>query len=121
VRRLFLTGVLAAGLMASQGQAAENRCGWVENPTPGNYWLTDRDGSFTILTQGSDVEPAGIDLMPDFSAGEFMKTNGNYGNACACMSVDVDKAEMRVTKIYSVKQLALAQCRNDRKLPKPAM
>jgi Protein of unknown function (DUF4087) len=121
MKALILTGAVIAGLLASPSFAAENRCGWVENPTPGNYWLTDRDGSFTILTQGSDLEPAGVDLMPDFSAGEFMKTNGNYGNACACMSVDVDKAEMRVTQIHSVRQLALAKCQNDKKLPKPAM
>lgn len=121
MKALILTGAVIAGLLANPGFAAENRCGWVENPTPGNYWLTDRDGSWTILTQGSDVEPAGVDLMPDFSAGEFVKTNGNYGNACACMSVDVDKTEMRVTQIHSVRQLALAKCQNDKKLPKPAM
>ncbi len=117
----FLMGLVATILMASPALSAENRCGWVENPTPGNYWLTDRAGSWTILTQGSDVEPKGVDLLPDFSAGEFVKTNGSYGNACACMSVVVDRQEKRITQILSVKQLALSKCRNDRKLPKPAM
>lgn len=117
----FLALVLAAGAgaLASQAMAAENRCGWVQNPTPGNYWLDDRDGSWTILTQGSDLEPDGIDNMPDFSAGPFMKTNGYYGYACACMSVETDAAEMRITEIRSVKQLPLSKCKNDRTLPKP--
>ncbi|MGE6740804.1 DUF4087 domain-containing protein [Allorhizobium pseudoryzae] len=107
------TGLLAAPAMA------ENRCGWVQNPTPGNYWLDDRDGSWTILTQGSDLEPDGIDNMPDFSAGQFVQTNGYYGYACACMSVETDAAEMRITEIRSVKQLPLSKCKNDRTLPKP--
>ncbi|MCO5730237.1 DUF4087 domain-containing protein [Rhizobium sp. SSA_523] len=110
---------LGVGLAALPAEAAQNRCGWVQNPTPGNYWLDDRDGSWTILTQGSDVEPTGIETLPDFSAGDFVKTNGNYGYACACMSVETDRAGMRITGIRSVKQLPLAKCSNDRSLPKP--
>ena len=119
MKKRLVIGMLVAGFSGGSAIAAENRCGWVQNPTPGNYWLDDRDGSWTILTQGSDVEPAGVDRMPDFSAGEFVKTNGYYGYACACMSVETDKAEKRITEIHSVKQLALAKCRNDRALPKP--
>jgi hypothetical protein len=33
--------------------AEENRCGWFSNPTPGNAWLKDRDGEWTIGTQGN--------------------------------------------------------------------
>ena len=30
----------------------EMRCGWFSNPTPGNVWLYDRDGEWTIEVQG---------------------------------------------------------------------
>ena len=31
---------------AADQSAAKTRCGWFENPAPGNAWLTDRDGEF---------------------------------------------------------------------------
>lgn len=112
--------IFAAALAAANtASSAENRCGWIVNPTPGNYWLDDKEASWTIMTQGSDVEAKGAEKMPDFSAGEFVKTNGYYGYACTCMSVDVNKTEKRITQIHSVKQLALARCKNDKSLPKP--
>ena len=36
--------LILAGLATAS--AAENRCGWLVNPTPGNWWLTDRDGTW---------------------------------------------------------------------------
>ncbi|WP_348530057.1 DUF4087 domain-containing protein [Rhizobium sp. RU35A] len=78
-------GLVLATLLAGPADAAEKRCGWVQNPTPGNFWLDDREGSWTILTQGDRAEPEGIDALPDLSAGEFVETNGHYGYACACM------------------------------------
>ena len=111
------TAALALTALFLPAQAAERRCGWLHNPTPGNYWLTDRDGSWTLLTQGSDVEPTGIENLPDLSAGEYVRTNGNYGYACACMSVDVDLAENRIIALHSVEQIALARCTNDAALP----
>ena len=118
--KLHLVIAFAATLAAAgTASSAENRCGWIVNPTPGNYWLSDKEASWTIMSQGSEVEPKGAENMPDFSAGEFVKTNGYYGYACTCMSVDVNKAEKRITQIHSVKQLALAKCKNDKSLPKP--
>lgn len=117
----------AAGLLAalltlgatSAFAAPENRCGWIENPTPGNYWLTDAEASWTLTTQGSDQEPAGMDKVGDISAGDYATTNGNYGYACACMKVDTDPAEKRITAIHSFRQLKLDKCRKDAALPKP--
>ena len=31
---------------SAKAALAETRCGWVVNPTPGNWWLNDRDGSW---------------------------------------------------------------------------
>jgi hypothetical protein len=111
---------------ASTLLAEENRCGWIQNPTPGNYWLDDRDGSWMLLAQGSQEEPVGMENMPDFSAGDFVKTNGYYGYACGCMKVETERSSNygdsfigRITAIYSVKQLPIGKCSNDKTLPKP--
>ena len=117
-RILALAAAVAATLAhVSTAEAAENRCGWLHNPTPGNYWLTDRDASWTILTQGSDIEPDGIENLPDISAGDYVRTNGNYGYACACMGVEVDSGEARILAIRSFRQLPISQCRNDASIP----
>ena len=35
---------------------AEERCGWLENPTPGNWWLKDAHAFWIIATQGGPVQ-----------------------------------------------------------------
>ncbi|AXV15367.1 DUF4087 domain-containing protein [Neorhizobium sp. SOG26] len=111
--------LLAAATLAalpSLAQAAETRCGWISNPTPRNWWLDDRDKTWVIMTQGpDDQEPEGMDLIPDISEKEYVRTNGNYGYACACLSVETDGDE-RITSIISFRQLKLSQCRNDKAL-----
>jgi hypothetical protein len=47
-----------------------------------------------------------------------VRTNGNYGYACACMSVETDGKE-RITKVLSFRQLKLAKCRADKALKFP--
>ncbi len=110
-------GIVAALVFPTLSLAAETRCGWLDNPTPRNWWLQDKDKSWTIMTQDPDRPdgPEGMDLIPDLSQGEFVELNGHYGYACACMSVETDGDE-RITKILSVQQLKLAQCQNDRAL-----
>ncbi|HEY5720745.1 MAG TPA: DUF4087 domain-containing protein [Allosphingosinicella sp.] len=98
--------------------AAGRRCGWLHNPTPANWWLVDRDGQWILGTQG--LEPvAGMDDMPDMSAGEWVETNGSYGYGCACIDMEVDPATGDVLRISNAAPRPLAQCRSDRKLPKP--
>jgi len=104
--------------MASSALAAETRCGWLQNPTPGNWWLDDAENTWTIMTQGSDDEPEGMDLIPDISEHDYVKSNGNYGYACACMSVETD-GEEHITRILSFRQLKLAKCQNDKALKFP--
>ena len=99
-------------------QAAENRCGWIDNPTPGNWSLEDRDGSWPLHSQGSDEELEGMDLIPDISERDYVRTNGNYGYACGCMTVETDEDGETITRILGFKQLKIAQCRNDRTLPR---
>lgn len=117
MKRLALTSIVITMLSALHAHAAENRCGWVENPTPGNWWLTDADGQWSIMTQGGH-EAAGMDLIGDISAGDYVATNGNYGHACGCMQVDTD-GQSAIARIMSFRQLPLAKCENDASLPAP--
>jgi hypothetical protein len=98
--------------------AAARRCGWLHNPTPGNWWLTDREGEWILATQGGE-EAAGMEEMPDMSALDWKKTNGHYGYGCACLTITADPATRRVIRFKAPTPLRLAQCRSDRALPKP--
>jgi hypothetical protein len=71
-----------------------------------------------MATQGAS-QAAGMDLVPDISEREFVRTNGYYGYACGCLRGDFDPREHRVAVILSVRQQALAVCSRDRSLPKP--
>ena len=104
----------APKLIAASGR----RCGWLHNPTPANWWLTDRDGQWILGTQGREPV-AGMDEMPDMSSGEWVESNGSYGYGCACMDMEVDPASGDVLRISAASPKPLAQCRNDRKLPSP--
>jgi hypothetical protein len=114
-----IAGLLSAALClhALPAHAAEeNRCGWFSNPTPGNAWLKDRDGEWTVGIQGN-YEAEGD--WPEFKRGQWVVTNGSsYGYGCACMRVTTDSESMRVLTIKSARALPLATCRNDRRLGK---
>jgi hypothetical protein len=101
-----------------QAKASARRCGWLHNPTPGNWWLVDSDGQWILGTQGGHQAP-GLHEMPDMSAGEWVEANGHYGYGCACMDVATDPATGHVTQVTRAESKPLAQCRADRKLPSP--
>jgi hypothetical protein len=125
MNRKFLTIVsliFTAGL-ALPAYGTEKRCGWLYNPTPANWWLTDRDGTWIISTQGGR-QAQGLELVK-FFGGElerknFVATNGNYGYYCACMNVSTTSrnGEKRITRIFSGEQVTLKQCRQDPALPR---
>ena len=94
------------------------RCGWLHNPTPGNWWLVDRDGEWILGMQGGDQAP-GLDEMPDMSAVDWEETNGHYGHGCACLTLTVDPASRKVTRVADAAPKPLGQCRADKALPKP--
>ncbi|MFN3927547.1 MAG: DUF4087 domain-containing protein [Pseudanabaenaceae cyanobacterium] len=105
--------------------ARETRCGWLHNPTPGNWWLVDRHGLWVINTQGG-AQAAGLDLVK-FYEGELARRNfvslhpqSGYGYLCACMRVTTNKNSnpKRITRIWSGEQVPLQQCRQDPALPR---
>lgn len=115
MRALMIGLALATMLIGSA--AAERRCGWIVNPTPGNWWLTDRQGQWIMAVQGGR-EARGMDLLPDFSEREWVRTGGSsYGYGCACL--DVRTRSGAITRILSVRQLTLRKCRADARLPRP--
>ena len=114
---LFALALLAFPQLAF---AKENRCGWIQNPTPGNYWLDDSEGMWVLMTQGSDEEPLGMENFPDISTGDYVASNGNYGYTCGCIQAETerstdsqDSAVGRITAIYGVKLLPLKKCLAD--------
>jgi hypothetical protein len=110
----YLQTIVAVGLLSvtlmSVAQASETRCGWLENPTPGNWWLTDADGSWIMSAQG------GEEFLDDKSWEKVPELDGKY--SCACLTVDVDNENSRIVKIYSGKSLPLKKCTTDPALPK---
>ena len=95
----------------------ETRCGWFSNPTPGNIWLYDRDGEWTIGVQGG-YQVEGDWNWPDFKPRQWVRTNVNYGYGCACLQLRVNKETHEVLEIRSSRARPLAACRQDRSLKK---
>jgi hypothetical protein len=107
-----------AAVPAKVDSKSERRCGWLSNPTPGNWWLTDKDGQWVLGTQGADETP-GMDGLPDMTTAGWVETNGRYGYGCACITIAHDPATRRVTRMSDARAKLLRQCRADRSLPKP--
>lgn len=117
---MVLSMATAAGAAAAGKNAVENRCGWFVNPTPGNAWLIDRDGEWTIAVQGGPQAEG--DWPPNFPAKQWVPLDDSgrgYGHGCACLRVRTDRGEQRITRIVSSQAKPLAQCRNDRALTEP--
>lgn len=92
----------------------ERRCGWVDNPTPANWSIIDRDGEWVIGVQGG-FQAEGD--MPDFGS-DWVEQNGHYGYGCACIEARVDPKTKHVLEIRRATKLALARCRTDKRLPR---
>ncbi len=101
--------------MALPATATELRCGWLKNPTPANWWLTDRDATWTIGLQGG-YQAQGIENIPDFGE-EYVRTNNSYGYGCACLEVITANERDRIVRIESGEALELSVCRTDPDLP----
>ncbi len=107
----------SAAPAATASAKGVRRCGWLSNPTPANWWLTDSQGQWILGAQGAGQAP-GMDEMPDMSTAGWVETNGHYGYGCACLTITAD-AEGKVTRIADATPKPLKQCQADRKLPKP--
>ena len=108
----FIAGWVATVALASGAPAeAVQRCGWFDNPTPGNAWLYDADGEWTIGIQGGHQAKG---AWPHLSGPRWVRTgNGSAGYACVCMKVIADAESRDVSRILSSRVQPLAACRTD--------
>lgn len=112
-----LCGLTPLSIAANQGDPLETRCGWFSNPTPGNLWLSDRDGEWTIGVQGGHQAEGDWEWL-DFNSGQWVKTNREYGYGCACFELRVDRQTHHVLFIKKARARPLTACENDPALRK---
>ena len=87
------------------------RCGWFDNPTPGNATLFDRDGEWLVGQQGGH-QAAGT--WPSFPRSRWVRTgSGSAGYGCACLNMVAKADAQEVLSIRSARVLPLASCRKD--------
>lgn len=111
---LILLSLVAASAHAADSDL-QRRCGWLENPSPANVSLTDRDGEWFIGTQGG--AQAEGDWTPEFAKGQWVQSgNANYGYGCACISMQVDVQSHQVLRVANPQAKPLSACRSDRRL-----
>jgi Protein of unknown function (DUF4087) len=113
MRIFFATVMIILGF--NTAHAAETRCGWIVNPSPGNWSLIDAKQEWYIAAQGGK-QAEGMDLIPDLTEHEWVVTNGgSYGYGCACMSVETSGDEIEL--IQSFRQIEIRKCTNDNNIP----
>jgi hypothetical protein len=103
-----------AGSQRLDASGFVRRCGWVDNPTPANWWLTDRDGEWVIGVQGGHQAEEGL---PDFG-NDWVETNVHHGYGCACMEIVADPRTRVVERVRDVRVLPIDRCRRDGHLPR---
>lgn len=116
---LALALALGLGLVVAQASTPASapegtealRCGWFDNPSPGNAWLHDRHGEWTIGIQGAHQARG---QWPAFPRSSWARTgSGSAGYGCVCLRVRADADARLVTHIVSAKVRPLAACRSD--------
>lgn len=108
---LMAIGVPAALASGGATPAAVLRCGWFDNPSPGNVTLTDRDGEWIIAEQGGHQVPW---TRPRFGAKDWVAAGrGSYGHGCACLKLQADSDSREVSRIESTRARPLSACRTD--------
>lgn len=103
-------------LLSFNLNAKERRCGWLENPSPANLWLIDKDATWFISAQGRfNLDNESVDLVYDAIKNDqnFVRTNRNHGFSCACLTVDVNQDAKEIVKVYESTQLNLKRCLED--------
>ena len=100
---------------AARGPIPATRCGWFDNPTPGNAWLTDRQGRWVVGIQGGHQADGD---WPDFPDDQWVSTNGHHGYGCACLQVIVDPRSHEIRRILNARPRPLEACEHDPALPR---
>ena len=95
---------------------AEYRCGWLDNPQAGSFQLIDKEAVWSISNNsGYRIPAASLKNLPERQEDQFIRTNGNFGYSCSCISVKTDAINRRITAIsFKGKQVLLKRCLEDK-------
>jgi hypothetical protein len=86
------------------------RCGWWDNPTPGNVFFTDRDGEWTVAMQGM-YEADGD--WPNFARDQTAPRDAPHRHGCACARMQADPQSHLVSRFTDAHARPLKVCRSD--------
>ncbi|WP_371182546.1 DUF4087 domain-containing protein [Xanthomonas sacchari] len=117
--RVVGAALVAALSLCAVAQAAPpaqtvTRCGWFDNPTPGNATLVDKDGEWTVGQQGGHQAEG---TWPTFPPARWVATGtGSAGYGCACLKVRARDDTQEVTTIVAATAQPLKTCRQDKAL-----
>ncbi|MFI8617082.1 DUF4087 domain-containing protein [Acidovorax sp. NPDC077693] len=99
---------------ATAPPAASTRCGWFDNPSPGNADLLDAGGSWSVAQQGGHQAQGD---WPTFAGKHWVRTGvGSYGYGCACLTGRFDADSQAVLTIARSRSRPLSACRADKAL-----
>ena len=88
------------------------RCGWFDNPSPGNADLIDAGGSWSVAQQGGHQAEG---PWPAFPSKRWVRTGaGSYGYGCACLTGHFDGADHKVLSVTTSRTRPLSACRGDK-------
>lgn len=110
---VFLTVVANS----AAAQSTERRCGWIDNPTPANWWIEDRDAAWLLFKQGDlSVSSNGFLDLPAAASRfgeEWVNLNdfNGYGYGCGC--VEGQFLDGIAVSIEAMEPLPLARCEVD--------
>ncbi len=120
--KILCCTILALVMSQAAPAAAERRCGWLANPTPGNWWLTDADGTWILGVQGGYQTPGDYEIR-GYDQNEWVtlypEGGPNYGHGCACLDVVVDHATKYILSVEDGFYQPLSVCEGDSKLAAP--
>lgn len=105
---------IACNVATAAPQATTTRCGWFDQPTPGNATLVDKAGEWTVGMQGGHQAEGD---WPVFPQNRWVATgSGSAGYGCACLESSTRADTQEVTRIVSWRALPLKTCRRDKAL-----
>jgi hypothetical protein len=95
---------------------AEYRCGWLVNSEAGSFQLIDKEAVWSISdNKGYRIPASSLKNLPERKEDQFIRTNGNFGYSCSCISVKTESRSRRITSIsFKGKQVLLKRCLEDK-------
>ncbi len=124
---MFLTFLVSQNSILAQ----ERRCGWLYNPSPGNWSLIDADGEWILAKQGRHFARGWDSQISNHLSDEWIYVypggTRTYGYGCACLDVVLDDQnnlqpnfeDKLISSIENSSYQQLAVCRTEPNLPPP--